>query len=413
MSMQPTSNTALHKRIRRLVIGPIHTFTAVVSPGLESCCAAELGQIPAEVTDIMVFPGQVRFKSRFDGACLVNLYSRTASRILMHLAEFKATGFGRLEQKTAAVPWEVFLSPNALLRARVSVRNCRLRHTGALAELVVQAIKKRYLHSPSVSSGTCPLLSPEPDDRCTMDSMVGIQRVFVHGDRDRFTLSLDTTGTLLYKRGLKTHGGRAPIRETLAAGILMLAGYMPQKPLLDPMCGTGTFSLEAALMALGVPPGAFRTFAFMEWPAFKAAHWNHLVKAASEGARQPEKTNIFASDIDPGACEKLIQSLEISHLIGTVQVKTADFFSLSGKDFGPHPGLVVMNPPYGRRLDTPTLAQTGLADIFAKARRDFRGWRLALVSPYRINRRQADFCEAPRRLFHGGLALNLYTGKIP
>lgn len=394
--------TPLEKRIRRHVIGPVHTFTIVVSPGLETVCARELAKGDMEAQEITVFPGQVRFKGRIDALFLTNLHLRTASRILMHLTEFEATGFSRLEKKTAAFPWELFIHRTSPLRIRASVRQCRLRHTGAVAERVQKAITGRLSQSgekiPREISSSVSFPIGEGG---------ALQRVFVHGQGDRFTLSLDSSGELLYKRGIKTHGGRAPLRETLAAGILMLAGYTPDRPLLDPMCGSGTFCLEAALMARRMPPGLLRSFAFMEWPAFRAAHWAHMRRAAVEKIRPPERADIFASDIDPAACRNLSVCIASHDLSGVIQVTTAGFFSLTGTAYGNGPGLVVLNPPYGHRLESPGRSQKLFSDIFEKLKADFIGWRYAVVSPYRLS-----LPMNARRLFHGGLPIYLHMGKI-
>ncbi|WP_172683790.1 hypothetical protein [Desulfosarcina cetonica] len=135
------------------------------------------------------------------------------------------------------------------------------------------------------------------------------QTLFVRVVEDRFSLSLDSSGPALYKRGYKTGAARAPIRETLAAAILMTAGYDPARPLVDPMCGAGTFSLEAAMMAKHVAPGANRDFAFMGWPAFAANPWAFLKRQAHRQMVVLDRPRIFASDLDADAVAGCVMPL--------------------------------------------------------------------------------------------------------
>ena len=237
----------LEKRIRRHVIGKSHRFFAVTAPGLEPLCLGELESLG--LTGAAV-EGGVEFSGRLQAAYLANLCLRTANRILLRVHEFRATSFRALAQEAASFPWELFIAPGAPLRIHVTTHHCRLHHSDAIAERVQNAIAER-LSAFSVAEARMPL------------------QIFIRGVDDRFTASLDSSGENLYRRGIKTHAGKAPLRETLAAAALMLAGYSGEGFLLDPMCGAGTFALEAALMAKHLPPGGHRDFAFMAWPGFR------------------------------------------------------------------------------------------------------------------------------------------------
>ena len=256
---------ATEKRLKRQVVGRRHAFFAVTAPGVEDLARSELAALGLEGHTV---PGGVEFTGRLHDAYLANLHLRTAGRVLMRIAAFTTTHFSELEQQAAGIPWELYLRPGTLGRVQVAVHHCRLHHTDGIAERVRAGVDKR--------------LAPIPAGEA---APAAVQQVFVRGVDDRFTVSLDSSGDHLHLRGVKTHPGRAPLRETLAAAALMRAGYTGDEPLLDPMCGTGTFALEAALMAKRIPAGWFRDFAFTGWPAFRAQRWAHLRRTAGEQVR--------------------------------------------------------------------------------------------------------------------------------
>ncbi|WP_155318089.1 THUMP domain-containing class I SAM-dependent RNA methyltransferase [Desulfosarcina alkanivorans] len=207
-------------------------------------------------------PGGVTFGGRFVDCQRANLYVRTATRVLMRIGSFLATNVRRLEKKSAGVPWELFLPPGILPEIKVRSRRSRLYHTDVISRALRQSMARRLGRPPG---------SSRPDRP---------QTLFVRVVEDRYTLSLDSTGAPLYKRGLKSGPARAPLRETQAAAILMAAGYDPGRPLVDPLCGSGTFSLEAAMMAKRMAPGVKRDFAFMDWPAFRESRWAFFRRSA-------------------------------------------------------------------------------------------------------------------------------------
>jgi putative N6-adenine-specific DNA methylase len=250
------------------------------------------------------------------------------------------------------------------------------------------------------------------------------QQIFVHGLDDTFTISIDSSGDLLHKRGLKTQGGTAPLRETIAAAVLMLADYHIDEPLLDPMCGSGTFALEAAMIANNIPAGWYRNFAFMDWPCFKPSRWKGIRREAEKKIKHTEQPIIFASDNDPGTCNSLKKETQANDLIHTINVFEKDFFDLQPSDIlrrdrrfqilkqSKLKGLITLNPPYGRRLlntDNPSKLFT---EIGNKLKKDFNGWKIALIIPNKNIVKKLPFPVTSHSLFHGGLNLTLLTGKI-
>lgn len=389
-------SASLEKRIKRHAIGREHRFFAVTAPGAEPFCRAELAALglPGEATD-----GGVAFSGRLEDLYRANLMLRTPNRILMRLFSFRALRFATMEKAAQAFAWELFIAPGALLEWRVTARHCRLHHTGAIAERLGAAANER-LHGRSAA--------PAPPDRAAP-----LQRVFVRGVDDRFTVSLDSSGESLYRRGIKTHGGAAPLRETLAAAALMQAGYTGEELLLDPMCGAGTFALEAALMAKDRPPGAARGFAFMNWPAFRPRRWEFLKQRAAGGTRAFATPRILASDRDPQACERLESCIRTHGLADAVSVSCRDFFAIDPQAEGLLPGLVALNPPYGRRLDTRGRSRALRGELLTHLAARYRGWKLLLLAPHPVRMRRLPFRAEVHRLAHGGLEIDLLCGRIP
>ena len=391
-----TQYTPTQKRIKRHVIGREHTFFATTPPGLESLCAQEIATLPTDIKDAEIVPGGVEFRCRLAGCYAANLHLRIPNRILMRLTDFKATNFRQLEKKVLQFPWELHLSPSSELDFSVKTRHSRLFHTSAITKRIETCIRQRI---PSPSSGK-PGLSKKKDR----------QRLYVRAVDDHLSLSLDSSGELLFKRGLKHDVGKAPIRETLAAAILKLTGYDGSQPLLDPMCGSGTFSLEAAMLAGNIPPGFYRDFAFMKWPAFREPQWHHLKQKAANDIMRITSPLIFTSDQDMKRTTELKKISGKFEWLHGVQVDTHDFFRLTPRDVTETPGILVLNPPFGVRLNSNDKPKTFYRDILKKLSKDFRHWQIAiLVKDQTIVRRfPSNFKRYP--LFHGGIDLVLLIG---
>jgi putative N6-adenine-specific DNA methylase len=230
---------------------------------------------------------------------------------------------------------------------------------------------------------------------------------------DRFIVSIDSSGENLYLRGLKTHPGRAPLRETIAAAALIRGGFTGAETLLDPMCGTGSFSLEAALIAKKIPPGWFRDFAFRGWPGFRPQGWDHLRRKAAKTFSAHGVPRIFASDIDPAACNALESSLKAHGLSDVAAVACRDFFTLDPRELTDRPGVVVINPPYGRRIGTLAKSRALRGAILSRVRERYPGWKFILVAPAEADLPGMGFPEKRYPCFHGGLRVSIIVGEVP
>jgi putative N6-adenine-specific DNA methylase len=392
-----TIASALEKRIRRHVIGPAHPFFAVTAPGLEAICAMELA---AQWPDVEPRPvvGGVSFKARLDQGMLANLTLRTAGRVLMRMARFPAAHFAQLEKAFKDLAWELYLAHDTPLAVRVSARKSRLHHSEAIAERLMAAVEARR---------RAVAFAPGPETGETAP-----QIVLVRADHDRFTVSLDASGDLLHKRGLKTNVGPAPIRETLAAAILRHVGYTGAEPLLDPMGGSGTFSLEAAMLACRIPPGWYRDFAFQRWPAFRPKRWAYLRRACEAAIRRTPPAPIWSFDRDPAACNRVEAALQRGALRQAVAVESRDFFDIDPRTLSPTPGVAVINPPYGRRMGSAAESRALFARISDQLVRCYGGWKVGLIAPPGAEPLGPPGL-APTPLLHGGLRLVLLSGTLP
>ena len=388
----------LSKRIKRRVIGRRHDFFIATAPGFETVCLQELLKLKPDAGRAGATPGGVEFEGRLDDCYLANLNLRSANRILMRIHTFKSTNFRKLEKKLGDIPWELYLHPGTLPKVHITTKHCRLRHSAAISERFHRAIAGQ--------------LSRLGSDKKITEIEPPQQNIYVRGIDDRFTVSMDSSGDLLYKRGLKKHAGKAPLRETLAAAALLMAGYDGREPLLDPMCGSGTFSLEGALMAKRIPAGWFRDFAFTGWPSFRPKKWNYLRRQAESQFIESEPTRIFASDTDPGACQKLERCVQAHGLSDAVQVDSVDFFDLNPREFTDRTGLICINPPYGRRLGGRNESRKFFQAICKRLKQEYRGWKLVLFAPSRKLARTLAFQMKSYPILHGGLKLALLIGKI-
>lgn len=347
---------------------------AVTAPGLEPLVAAELQELglgPARVT-----PGGVDFRG--DAAALVaaNLHLRTATRVLARVASFRAATFPELERGLAAVAWERHAPRGAPLRLaiRASAHKSRLYHTGAIAERVQQAIGAR-LDAPVEL-----LRGEEEDDAAADRSTLADLLVVVRLERDLCTVSVDSSGEPLHRRGYRLATAKAPLRPSLAAALLRAAAWRPDEPLLDPFCGSGTIAVEAALIARSRPPGALRGFACARWPALAGAYPALRARAerAVETSCPPGQPTIFASDRDPGATQAARANAQRAGVADAIAFATRPFAACEP----PAPrGLVLTNPPYGLRVGRARTLRDLYAHIGHALKTTFSTWRAAVLCP--------------------------------
>ena len=356
---------------------------AVVTPGLEAVAAAELTALTAH--DVEAQEGGVRFTASVEALFRINLRSRTATRILLRLAEFKALSFPELYNKAGRVAWERYIGPDSRLELRAACHRSRLLHSGRAEQAVCDAIRERLAkHGVELSDGGEGFR----------------QQVLVRIEENCCTLSLDSSGDRLDRRGYRLASGMAPLRETIAAGILKWLDWRADEPLLTPMCGSGTFAIEAALMAWQVPANLGRDFAFLYWPAFREKDWQRVL-ARAEAMRRDTPLQIYASDIDAGIVNQARRNAVSAGVSEGMHFAQLDARRLAIPSGVEQPGVIVCNPPYGDRVKGDVHGLYRSLGLLFKAK--FAGWRMAVVVPDR-GCEQAMGVPVTRRLKfkHGG-----------
>jgi putative N6-adenine-specific DNA methylase len=346
---------------------------AVALPGLEPLVAAELDRLglgPGRVV-----PGGVAFRGDWAALVAANLHLRTATRVLVRLAQFPAVSFPVLSRRLVDIAWEDLFPAHAPVRlaVRATAHKSRLYHTGAIAERVHLAVAARL-------GAHVELARPhdDGDDGPETGPSHATLLLVVRLDRDRCTVSVDSSGDPLHRRGYRLATAKAPLRPTLAAALLAAAGWRPGEPLLDPFCGSGTIAIEAALQAHGKPAGALREFACARWPALAAAYPALRAAAADLSPAPCASAPILASDRDPGAVEAARANARRAGVEGAITFAVRPFAAC--EPVGPR-GLLLTNPPYGVRVGRTRTLRDLYAHIGHVLRDRFPDWRAAILCP--------------------------------
>lgn len=358
----------------------------VATPGLEAALCEEARDLGFE--SARVVPGGMAFEGTWRDVWRANLELRGATRVLARIASFRAMHLAQLDKRARKVPWAAFLRPDVPVAVEATCRKSKIYHAGAAAQRVATAIREE-LGAPVV-------------ERAAITVMLRIED-------DLATLSLDTSGESLHRRGYKEAVNRAPMRETMAALFLRQCGYRGSEPVYDPMCGSGTFVIEAAETALGLQPGRGRSFAFEQMPGFDEAAFDALRRVPST----PPDLRFYGSDSDD-------EAIAMSRA-NAVRAGAADFTSFSASDVGDiarpdgPPGLVICNPPYGTRLGDKRALGAVHARLGRALRERFSGWRVGLIT---TDKGLADatglkFEPPAPPVLHGGLRVMLWrTGAL-
>lgn len=385
----------------------MYSCYAITAPGLEHLTAAELRDIGAAVGATEA--GGVAFEAAPGILYAANLRLRTASRVVVRVAQFHAASFAELENEARRVAWARWIAPGGAVHFRVTSRKSRLYHQDAVAERLERAVL-------AAIPGTGAVRAPSDADALDDDvsALPGVQRFLVRIVDDALTLSADSSGALLHRRGYRQASAKAPLRETLAAAMLLALEWNGSAPLVDPLCGAGTIPIEAALLARRIPPGWRRRFAFERWPEFKPTVWEYARGEAGKDVRERAAAPIVAADRDAGAVAACAANAERAGVAGDLSISRAALTTtLSDPGLAAlPPGLVLTNPPYGVRV-----GESGrLRDLYASLGNALRGplaaWSLGFVtSDPSLARAAALPLEARFETSTGGLRIRLYFGE--
>ena len=306
-------------------------FFATCPRGLEDLLADEL--LAQRALKIVVTDGGVSFEGSLETMYRVNLHSRIATRIMSRVGQGSYATEEDIYKATFKLHWPSWFKVNQTIRVKVTGVKCPLKSLDFVTLRIKDAVCDRFREEgalrPSVSVR-------DPD-----------VRIHAYLTQDQYQLYLDTSGAPLYQRGFRDVSVIAPLRENLAAGIIMLSGWIPGSPFLDPMCGSGTFLIEAAMMAVNQPPGKKRTFGFQKLTSFDEGLWKKIETEAMNKMKPIEFLDIYGSDMDLRAVRVARHNLKVAGLEEVAKVMQSDFIKLEPPS---SEGTLVTNPPYGQRI---------------------------------------------------------------
>ncbi len=333
----------------------MNRYFAICPRGLEALLAQELLSVGA--SDVQPVAGGVQFAGEWSVCYRANLESRLATRILWFIAKGPYVSEEDVYKLAMSQPWASYFALSRTFRVVTTAIKCPLKSLDYLTLRVKDAVCDRFR-----------LLY---DERPNVDTRYPEVRVHVFLSENECTLYLDTSGEPLWQRGFRKASVDAPLKENLAAGILKMSGWQPDQPLVDPMCGSGTFILEAVQMALNQPPGMDRTFGFELLTSFEAATWAQIRQTAEAAIRRPEQLMIHAFDIDERAVRATRRNLQEAGFGGLVKVERADVLAIEA----PAPaGVMIANPPYGERIGEQSELAAFYPELGSALKRHWSGW---------------------------------------
>jgi putative N6-adenine-specific DNA methylase len=352
---------------------------AITAPGLERVVAEELRQLGMGAT---VVEGGVTFRDTLLGAARANLWLRAASRILLRVGTFDAPGRRELAARLSRFSLDAWVPPQTPIHVHATASRSRLYHTGLIGEIACDALA-----------------------RPAAPKQAAAPTIFLRLERDRCTLSVDTSGDLLHRRGYRTDIARAPLRETLAAGMLLLCGYDGSTAFVDPMCGSGTLPIEAWLLSTKRAPGLQRRFAFESFPELDHAAWDQLREEARAQIRPPQAL-IEGADIHAGSLAAARRNAERA---GAEEVRW-ERCDVALRGAPAETGLLLVNPPYGRRVAD---QESGLRALGSAIEGSFARWRAGVLLPKatRLPLHRRSVREIP--LDNGGIPVRLLEYGVP
>ncbi len=327
--------------------------------GLEDVLAGELEQIGAN--SVRIQNRAVSFEGDKEMMYRANFHLRTALRILKPVDSFPANNEDEIYEAIRNMEWEKFMGVHDLLAVETVLVSDRYRHSGFVSQRVKDGIVDRF--------------RDRTGRRPSVDLKNPNLRINIHLNDSRCSVSLDSSGDSLHKRGYRTHPYKAPLNEVLAAGMILLSGWIPEKPFLNPMCGSGTLCIEAGLMARGIPGGYFRdSFGFQSWKdydpeLFESVRRERYLKTHND-------FQIFASDLSFPAIRAAQQNLASAGLLGKIKLEKVSFQNWKT---GLKEGIMIMNPPYGERMEESNLLELyqDIGDTLKQNYTGFQAWVLS------------------------------------
>ena len=344
--------------------------------GVEDLLAEEAHALTGlQGEDLRVLRGGVLMRASWRDAQLLNLHSRLAQRVLIELSHTQYRNEQNLYDAASQVAWEIWFTPKQSFKVEVTAQHSPLTSLNFAALKVKDAIADRF--------------RAKRGERPDVDTRWPDVRIYVHLTTEHATLYMDTSGEPLFKRGWREDKGDAPLKETLAAAMIAASGWDGSTPLYDPCCGSGTIAIEAAQIACGIAAGSRRRFAFEKLLPFQPHVWAGLLEQA-QAAEHPPQTEIFGSDVAHRMVDFAERNAERAGVAGVVQFRGGDALQRMPPAAS---GVMLLNPPYGERIEVAGVAgrreaaqtEDGSADFFPQLathwKRNYAGWTAWMLTP--------------------------------
>lgn len=361
---------------------------ATAAMGLESVVAEEVKKLGYEV---LVENGKVIFDAQLSAIARCNLWLRAADRLKIIVGRFPATSFDELFESVKSLPWENYIEESGQFPVTGKSIKSKLYSVPDCQRITKKAIAERLKLKYGLTKN--------------MPETGALYKVEVALLKDEAILSIDTSGTGLHKRGYRAGQGEAPLKETLAAALIMLTNWKPDYPLLDPFCGSGTIPIEAALIGQNIAPGFNREFVSEAWKLVKDKYWEEAFEEAEDMANYDQGLKIYGSDIDHNAVQTAIKNATEAGLGDLISWK-----QLQVKDLRIHQenGYLIGNPPYGERLGDEKKAGKIYADL-GSIMKNHPSWSVYILTAYQqFERKYGQKATKKRKLFNGFIETNYY-----
>jgi len=364
------------------------TLVATAAMGLESVVAGEVKQLGYEVE---VENGKVLFNAPLSAIPRCNLWLRTADRLKIVIGKFYASSFDELFESVKALPWENYIDEDGEFPVTGKSVKSKLYSVADCQKITKKAIAERLKLKYGLASN--------------MPETGSLFKVEVALLKDKATLTIDTSGSGLHKRGYRIGQGEAPLKETLAAGLILLTNWSPDKPLIDPFCGSGTIPIEAALIGQNIAPGFNREFISEDWKLIQEKYWQEAFEEAEDKANYDQKLDIRGTDIDYHAVEIAKKNAIEAGLGDMISWKQMQVMDLRIKEEN---GYIIGNPPYGERIGDKNKVAEIYQDL-GQIMKNHPSWSVYILTAFeKFENKYGMPATKKRKLFNGFIQTNYY-----
>ncbi|MBL0386790.1 class I SAM-dependent RNA methyltransferase [Tumebacillus sp. ITR2] len=371
------------------------TLIATAPMGLEAIVSREVKNLG--YTNVRTDNGRVEFEGDESAIARCNLWLRTADRILIKMGEFKATTFDELFEGTKALNWPDWIPQDAEFPVDGKSQKSQLSSVPACQGIVKKAVVEKLKEAYNIE---------------WFQETGAMYRIQVSLLKDIATITIDTSGVGLHKRGYRQLTAQAPLKETLAAALVDLSRWAPHRPFIDPFCGSGTIPIEAAMIGRNIAPGLHRDFSAQNWPTISQSIWDRARQEAKDLAKFDLPLEILGSDIDPEVLSLANYHIRQAKLGEAIKLKNLPVAKMS---LDQQYGVIVSNPPYGERIGERKEVERAYKELGDIARKNDTLSVFVLTSNLMFEQFYGKRADKKRKLYNGRIECNLYQylGKLP